>query len=100
MTREDAIDLAIDEHDCKYAEEFVDKIFNDHEAVIKAKDDEIEILKSHLKTIDEDYSSVVNDFESAVMEIERLKDDLARRQDLLNMPSDIYNKWAKIKDTK
>lgn len=48
MTREEAIDLAIDEHDCKYAEEFVDKIYNEHEAEIKAKDEEIERLEKAL----------------------------------------------------
>ena len=44
MTRVEAIDLAIDEHDCKYAEEFVDKIYNDHEVQLKARDEKIKEL--------------------------------------------------------
>ena len=51
MTRVEAIDLAIDEHDCKYAEEFVDKIYNDHEVQLKAKDKEIERMKEKYNEI-------------------------------------------------
>ena len=48
MTREEAIDLAIDEHDCKYAEEFVDKIYNEHEAQLKLASDVYSTDKMHM----------------------------------------------------
>ena len=54
MTREEAIDLAIDEHDCKYAEEFVDKIYNDHETQLKTKDEEIKRLKEKIYCLEND----------------------------------------------
>ena len=57
--------------------EVIDQIYNNHEAQLEAKDEEIEVLHSHLKTIDEDYSALASDFESAVMEIDGLKDQLS-----------------------
>ena len=56
-----------------YTQSNIDTIYADHEEQLKAKDEEIEVLHSHLKTIDEDYSALASDFESAVMEIDRLK---------------------------
>lgn len=81
MTRElqRAIQAMAVECDDTYAmansiEDMLEEIFDDHEAQLKAKDEEIEVLHSHLKTIDEDYSALASDFESAVMKIDRLKD--------------------------
>ena len=44
MDREEAIELAIDEHDCKYSEELMNRIYHDFEEQLKAKDEKIEVL--------------------------------------------------------
>lgn len=44
MTREEAIELAIDEHDCKYSEELMNRIYHDFEVQLKAKDERIKEL--------------------------------------------------------
>lgn len=45
MTRKQAIDLAIDEHDCKYSHELMDEIYDDFEEELRAKDQLIEQMK-------------------------------------------------------
>ena len=77
MTREEACKKAqIIDFQGGYTIALVTGIYNDHEAQLKAKDEEIERLKAKLTLCDDAYSKVANDFESAVMKIERLESDV------------------------
>ena len=75
----------------------IEKLFDEHEVQLKNKDEEIEVLHSHLKTIDEDYSALANDFESAVMEIERLKSYVEKLWQIVD-DIDTYGDMAKSDD--
>ena len=61
---------------CHTIDDLLDKIFDDHEAQLKAKDEK-------LQQINGAYAEVVLDFESAVMEIERLKAQLSSVHNLM-----------------
>ena len=101
MTREEAIDLAIDEHDCKYAEEFVDKIYNEHEAQLKAKESDLERQDMIIKCLSMDLDSkekllkakdeLINDLECRAYHAEGYINDLH------NNPKDkkFYDKKAR-----
>ena len=74
----------------------IGEIFNDHEAQLKAKDEEIERLTAKLTLCDDAYSKVANDFESAVMEIERLKEALEVLTVMCELGIKTQDKYSKI----
>ena len=67
---------------------FIDQIFNDHDAIVKAKDDEIRRLNNlyadtikdlgdaliEIERLKESYAAITNNFECAIREIDRLKE--------------------------
>ena len=72
----------------KYLEQVVNKIYNNHEALLKAKDDEIKRLNNlyadtikelgeavmEIDRLNEAYTAITNNFECALREIDRLKE--------------------------
>ena len=93
MTREDIFKL-LNKHqdndtlDIKTAKEMVNIIFDEHEAQVQAKDDEIRRLNNlyadtikdlgevlmEIERLKESYAAITNNFECAIREIDRLKE--------------------------
>ena len=49
MNREEAIELAINEHDCKYSEELINRIYHNFEVQLNTKDERIKELEEAIK---------------------------------------------------
>ena len=72
MTREEAkskASIRIQLFDAKGANKVIDKIYKDHEAQLKAKDEEIRRLNNL-------YADTIKDLGDALIEIERLKEHI------------------------